>query len=113
MACSIDHLKKVASEGLYSWQAGKAHRRAPPPVNHDHYHHHHQKQQVPNQYVYHGPQTVTVVQQPDTGSYHQIPSAKNYERWYACQVSPAPIVAAAAAISSTDAAAYCCGMQLK
>ncbi|XVF62547.1 hypothetical protein PTKIN_Ptkin09bG0016800 [Pterospermum kingtungense] len=117
MACSIDHLKKVASEGfpltdkLYGWQAGKAHRRAPPPVNHDHYHHH-QKQQVPNQYVYHGPQTVTVVLDPDTGSSHKIPSTKNYERWYVCQVSQAPTVAGTAAISSNDPAAYCCGMQL-
>ncbi|XWS14118.1 hypothetical protein CRYUN_Cryun36dG0095800 [Craigia yunnanensis] len=84
MACSIDHLKKVASEGFplidefFGRQAGKAHRRALPPRNQDHYHH--QKQLVPNQYVYHGPQAVTVLQQPDIGSYHQIQTTKNYER---------------------------------
>ncbi|XVF28282.1 hypothetical protein REPUB_Repub15cG0016400 [Reevesia pubescens] len=91
MACSIDHLQKVASEGFpltdehYDRQVGKAaHRRAPPPRKQDHYHH--QKQQlVPNQYVYHGPQTVTVIQQPDTDNYHQVQTTKNYERWYVCQ----------------------------
>ena len=118
MACSIDHLKKVASEGFplidefYGRQTGKAHRRAPPPRNQDHYYH--QKQLVPNQYVYHGPQAVTVVQQPDTGSYHQIQTTKNYERWYVCQESQVPIAARGAAISSNDAAAaaYYGGMQL-
>lgn len=108
MACSVvDHLKKVALEGfpltdkLYGWQAGKAE-----------YYHHHQKQKqqmpAPNQYVYHGPQTLTVVQQPgSTGSYHQIPTTKNYERsWHVCQASQAPM-AAAISSNTTDAAAYC------
>ena len=103
MACSIDNHKKVASEGfplideLYGLKAGKAHRRAPPRNQDDYYH---QKQLVPNQYVYHGPQAVTVVQQPDTGSYHQIQPTKNYERWYVCQESQVPVAARGAAISS-------------
>ncbi|XVE82184.1 hypothetical protein DITRI_Ditri15bG0126900 [Diplodiscus trichospermus] len=101
MACSVYHVKKVAPEGFpsidgfYGRQAaGKAHRRAPPPPpprNQDHYHHHNQL--LPNQYVYHGPQAVTVVQQPETGSYHQIETAKNHENWYVCQVSQVPISA--------------------
>ncbi|KAL4292091.1 hypothetical protein GQ457_14G016170 [Hibiscus cannabinus] len=94
MACSIDHLRKVASEGfplideLYGRKLPeKAHRRAPIPRNLDH--HHHQKL-VPTQYVYHGPQAVTVVQQLVTGSYQQIQSTQTHERWYVCQVSYSP-----------------------
>ncbi|XVE65584.1 hypothetical protein DITRI_Ditri08aG0011700 [Diplodiscus trichospermus] len=115
MACSIDHLKKVAREvfplieELHGRQAGKvAHTYAPPPPPpHDHYYH---QKLVPNQYVYHGPQPVTVVQQPDTGSYHQIQTTKNSERWYVCQVNQAPIAAGRAAINSNDAAALFGGM---
>ncbi|XVF38761.1 hypothetical protein REPUB_Repub20aG0129800 [Reevesia pubescens] len=118
MACSIDHLKKVALEGftliddMHGRQAaGEAHRRAPPPPrNQDHYHH--QKQLIPNQYVYHGPQAVTIVQQSDTDSYHQIQTTKNHERWYVCQVSQAHIATRDATISSNDAAAYYGGMLL-
>ncbi|KAK8487544.1 hypothetical protein V6N13_091373 [Hibiscus sabdariffa] len=81
MSCSIDHLNKVVSEGfsltdeLYSQKlTEKAHRRAPI-----------------SKYVYHGPQAVTVVQQPVTGSYHQIQTTQNNERWYVCQVSQGPV----------------------
>ncbi|XWS53579.1 hypothetical protein CRYUN_Cryun10bG0013500 [Craigia yunnanensis] len=119
MACSIDRLKKVALEGfplideLHGRQAGKAAHRytppSPPQRNQDHYHH---QKLVPNQYVYHGPQAVTFVQQPDTGSYHQIQTTKNYERWYVCQVSQAPIAAGGAEISSNDASAFYGGMLL-
>ncbi|GMI70289.1 hypothetical protein HRI_000698200 [Hibiscus trionum] len=94
MACSIDHLKKVASEGfplideLYGRKlAEKAHRRAPIPRSLDYYQH---QKPVSNQYVYHGPQAVTVVQQPVTGSYQQIQATQNHERWYVCQVSLGP-----------------------
>ncbi|KAK8671161.1 hypothetical protein V6N13_037766 [Hibiscus sabdariffa] len=95
MACSIDHLNKVASEGFPLTDercsrklTEKAHRRAPNPRNLDHYHH---QKLVPNQYVYHGPQAVTVVQQTVTGSYQQIQTTQNNERWYVCQVSQGPI----------------------
>ncbi|TYG55503.1 hypothetical protein ES288_D09G278500v1 [Gossypium darwinii] len=71
MACSIGHLIKVASESK-GRQVGDAtvYRWA-----------------VPSQYIYHGPQVVTLVQQPDTGVYHQIPITTNYARWYVCQLS--------------------------
>ncbi|OMO98565.1 hypothetical protein COLO4_13817 [Corchorus olitorius] len=111
MACSIDHLRKVASEGFPlidefrgGHQAGKAYSRPSPPRNHDHYHH---LKPVPNQYVYHGPQAITVVQEPETGSYHQIQTPNNSERWYVCQVSPI------ATNSSNDAASYYSGMLIK
>ncbi|KAK5794488.1 hypothetical protein PVK06_035719 [Gossypium arboreum] len=96
MACSIDHLKKVPTQGfplmdeLYGRQlAEKTHRQAPLPRNQDHYHHH--QKLVPHHYVYHGPQAVTVVQQPVTGSYHQIQNNQTHEKWYVCQVSQGPI----------------------
>ncbi|MBA0637957.1 hypothetical protein Godav_022129 [Gossypium davidsonii] len=96
MAGSIDHLKKVPTQGfplmdeLYGWQlAEKTHRQASLPRNQDHYHHH--QKLVQHHYVYHGPQAVTVVQQPVTGSYHQIKNNQNHERWYVCQVSQDPI----------------------
>ncbi|XVF66185.1 hypothetical protein PTKIN_Ptkin10aG0015000 [Pterospermum kingtungense] len=119
MACSIDHLNKVALEGFplidefYGRQGtGKAaHRYAnapssPPQRNQDQYHHQN-RQLVPNQYVYHGPQAVTYVQQPETASYHQIQTNKSYERWYVCEVSQAP---GGASINSNDAAAFYGGM---
>lgn len=99
MACSIQHLEKVALDGFtlidehYGRQARKVARRdAPPPQR--------------NQYVYHGPQAVTIVQHSNTGNYHQIQTNKSYETWYVCQVSQAPIAAGDASISSNDAAAF-------
>ncbi|MBA0629163.1 hypothetical protein Godav_023759 [Gossypium davidsonii] len=73
MACSIDHLRKVASAGcpLIDEPCGRqlaetTHRRAPDlPRNQDNYHH---PKHTANQYVYHGPQAVTVIQQP--GGYY-------------------------------------------
>ncbi|PPD83541.1 hypothetical protein GOBAR_DD19514 [Gossypium barbadense] len=73
MACSIDHLRKVASAGcpLIDELCGRqlaetTHRRAPDlPRNQDNYHH---PKHTANQYVYHGPQAVTVIQQP--GGYY-------------------------------------------
>ncbi|OMO53619.1 hypothetical protein CCACVL1_28508 [Corchorus capsularis] len=100
MACSIDHLRKVASEGFplidefRRRPARKAYNRPSPPRDQ-------------NQYVYHGPQAITVVQEPETGSYHQIQTPNNSERWYVCQVSPI------ATISSNDAASYYGGMLIK
>ncbi|KAH1046359.1 hypothetical protein J1N35_037143 [Gossypium stocksii] len=85
MACSVDHLKKVPTQGfplmdeLYGRQvAEKTHQQAPLRRNQDHYHHH--QKLVPHHYVYHGPQAVTVVQQPVTGSYHQIQNNQNHEK---------------------------------
>ncbi|GMI95839.1 hypothetical protein HRI_003253200 [Hibiscus trionum] len=81
MACSIAHLIEVVSvpEGFPSTRGRQtgdaaAHRCAP-------------KQLDSNHYVYHGPQAVTVVQQPDTGNYHQIQTTNNYARWYVCPAS--------------------------
>ncbi|KAL4298160.1 hypothetical protein GQ457_12G005840 [Hibiscus cannabinus] len=75
MACSIAHLIKVVStsEGRQVEDA-VTHRCAP-------------KQLVSSHYIYHGPQAVTVVQQPETGNYHQIQTTNNYARWYVCQAS--------------------------
>ncbi|KAG4126703.1 hypothetical protein ERO13_D10G172600v2 [Gossypium hirsutum] len=96
MACSIDHLRKVASAGcpLIDELCGRqlaetTHRRGPDlPRNQDNYHH---PKHTANQYVYHGPKAVTVIQQPGTGLYHQIQTTQNHERWYVCQVSQNPI----------------------
>ncbi|KAH1046357.1 hypothetical protein J1N35_037141 [Gossypium stocksii] len=73
MACSIDHLRKAASAGcpLIDELCGRqlaetTHRRAPDlPRNQDNYHH---PKHTANQYIYHGPQAVTVIQQP--GGYY-------------------------------------------